>query len=127
MTVEFIVDNNGSLTSLIVEGPIFYGPGDYAQVRIEVYTRYSPLYGDAVSEHTNSILIRVMCSGNRREMLMHYGNEDFVNNPCKYAGEVKRAADKPGDDITLRLITEIMNRMGIMNFLEQLNEILTCQ
>jgi hypothetical protein len=126
LTVEFVVNNDGSLTSLIVEGPIFYGPGNYAQVRVEVHTRYSSIYGNAMINHSDSILIRIMCRGNRRELFIRYVNEDFVNNPCKYSGEVSRVANKPNDDITLRLINEIMSRMGIMNFLGQLNEIPTC-
>ncbi len=125
MTVEFVISDDGLLDSLIVEGPIFRSPGNYVQVRFEVYTKYSPIYGNVIHDvKGNNVLMRVVCKGVRRELLMGYGNEDFIDNPCRYAIGMRGRAGNPSDDLTLRIITNIMDDLKVAST-EQILDLLT--
>ncbi len=127
LTVEFIIRDDGLLDSLIIEGPIFRGPGNYGQVRFEVYTRYSSIYGGVVHEHgLNNVFVRVICGGVRRELFLAYGNEDFVKDPCRYAEELRSIASRLSDDLTLRIITNVMNDLGISMSPDQIQNLLNC-
>ncbi|GAB6946778.1 hypothetical protein JCM16161A_09080 [Vulcanisaeta sp. JCM 16161] len=126
LTVEFIINNDGLLNSLIVDGPIFRGPGNYVQVRFEVYTKYSSIYNNVVrNKEGGDILVRIICRGVRRELLMSYGNEDFIDNPCKYAVEMRSKASSPSDDLTLRVINDIMRSLKVVST-EQVSDLLSC-
>ncbi len=127
LTVEFIVRGDGLLDSLIIEGPIFRGPGNYAQVRLEVYTKYSSVYGDVIRKRgLGEVHVRLICGGVRREFFVGYGNEDFVRNPCRYAEELRAIANRPSDDLTLRMITYIMSKLGVALSPDQITNLLTC-
>ncbi len=126
LTVEFIINDYGFLDSLIVEGPIFRSPGNYVQVRFEVYTKYSSIYGDVIRNHGDKeVLIRILCEGVRRELFIQYSNEDFINNPCKYAGNIRGIASNPNDDLTLKIITNVMSNLGITPLGEK-SDLLLC-
>ncbi len=118
MTAEFIVNNNGSLDSIIIEGPVFYKPGEPMQIRVEVYTRHSVMRRHLTRgpENEDYLLIHAVCGGDfNEELTVHYGNGgDFVTNPCKYAREVGGSIiSQPSDDMTLRLVVGgIMERLG---------------
>ena len=127
LTVEFVVRDDGSLDSLIIEGPIFKGPGNYVQVRFEIYTKYSSIYGDAIRNYSpGNVLMRIICGGIRRGLFMGYSNEDFVRDPCKYAEELRNIVNKPSDDLTLRIITNVVSNLGIAVSSGQVQNMLSC-
>ncbi|BDR92660.1 hypothetical protein [Vulcanisaeta souniana] len=122
LTAEFIVNNNGSLDSIIIEGPVFYKPGEPMQIRVEVYTRHSVMRRHLTRgpENEDYLLIHAVCGDFNEELTVHYGNGDFVTNPCKYAREVGSIISQPSDDMTLRLVVGIMERLGITISIDEL-------
>ncbi|WP_054853685.1 hypothetical protein [Vulcanisaeta distributa] len=128
LTVEFVINDDGLLDSLIVEGPIFRSPGNYVQVRFEVYTKYSRMYSNVIrGVKGNNVLMRVVCKGGvRRELLMGYGNEDFIDNPCRYAIDMRGRAGNPSDDLTLRIITNVMDDLKVASTEQVLNLLASC-
>ncbi len=122
LTVEFIVNGNGLLDSIIIEGPVFYKPGDYKQIRVETYTGHSVMHRRFAHDLRNEdyLLVYLICGSVSEELTVHYDNGDFVTNPCKYAREARGIISQPSDDMTLRFVTGIMEKLGISISIDKL-------